>query len=113
MTNENSASNQEKWTELAKRAQADAQLKQQLLNDPTPLVLQSGMKIPAGATVRVVEESGHLRCIFEAPKAAAAAAGAEISETDLHSVVGGTKQVASPVYEIEDFSFDIEQVVSR
>jgi hypothetical protein len=110
MTNENSASNQEKWTELAKRAQAGAQLKQQLLNDPTPLVLQSGMKIPAGATVRVVEESGHLRCIFEAPKAAA---GAEISETDLHSVVGGTKQVASPVYEIEDFSFDIEQVVSR
>jgi hypothetical protein len=116
MTNENPApssnrqpQNQQKWDQLAKRAQADEQLKQQLMNDPTPLVLKEGMEIPAGAMVRVVRESGRLKCIFETPKAAAAA-GAGISESDLSRVVGGAKQLPSALFEIEDYSFDIEQV---
>jgi hypothetical protein len=121
MTNENpapsnnrQAENQQKWTQLAKRAQADEQLKEQLLNDPTPLVMKAGMELPAGATVRVVQDSGHLKCIFETPKVATTGAEAEISESDLSRVVGGAapkpapKPTPTPI-EIQDYSFDIEQ----
>jgi hypothetical protein len=121
MTNENpapsnnrQAENQQKWTQLAKRAQADDQLKQQLLNDPTPLILKEGMEIPVGATLRVVQDREHLKCIFETPRAATAGEGAEISESDLSRAVGGAaprpapKPTPTPI-EIEDYSFDIEQ----
>jgi hypothetical protein len=118
MTNENpapsnnrQAENQQKWTQLAKRAQADEQLKQELLNDPTPLVMREGIEMPAGATVRVVQDGRLLKCIFETPEAAGAGAGAAISESDLSRVVGGAAPKPAPKptpIEIEDYSFSIE-----
>jgi hypothetical protein len=101
MTNESSApssnpppESQQKWSDLVKRARTDERLKQQLLEDPTPVLLREGIDIPEGAQVRVVEARPHLYCIFETPRAAAAAAGAELTADDLSSVTGGGDVVA-------------------
>lgn len=97
MTNDNfsSSSNQQKWSELVKRAQTDEFLHQQLLNDPTPVLQNEGIEIPAGAEARVVEDSGQLQCLFETPQAAAAAAGAELTPDELSGVTGGNAKGAS------------------
>jgi hypothetical protein len=101
MTNDSStpssnpqSENQLKWSELAKRARTDEQLKQQLLSDPAPLLRKEGIEIPEGAQVRVEEDNSHLYCIFATPRAAAAAAGAELTANDLSSVTGGGAVVA-------------------
>jgi hypothetical protein len=92
MTNENApnnSQNQQTWSQIVKRAQTDQQLHQQLLSDPLPALKAAGIEIPEGAQVRVEENSGHLNCIFELPRAAAAAAGAELSAEELSTVTGG------------------------
>jgi hypothetical protein len=81
--------NQQKWSQLAKRAAADETLKQRLLNDPVPLLQEQGIEMPAGAVVQVVEDGGIFRCLVGLAKAAAAAGGAELTAKDLSSVVGG------------------------
>jgi hypothetical protein len=83
------AEGQRQWSKLVERASKDAELKQRLLNDPAPLLREAGIEVPAGAAVRVTEEKGSLNCVIESGKAAAAAAGTELTEGDLTSVVGG------------------------
>ena len=84
------AQDQKKWSKLAEGACKDAELKLRLLNDPTPLLREAGIEVPAGAEVRVMEEKGSLNCVIESGKAAGAAAGRELAEADLANVAGGT-----------------------
>jgi len=86
------AEGQRQWSKLAERACKDAELKQRLLNDPTPLLREAGIEVPAGAEVRVLDEHGSLNCVIESGKAARAAAAGELAEADLANVAGGTQK---------------------
>ena len=78
---------QRKWAQLVKRAWSDETLKQQLLNDPAPLLREHGIAIPAGADVRVVQDKDTVACIVEPLKSADDLA--ELTTSDLSGVVGG------------------------
>ncbi len=80
---------QRKWTQLVKRVWTDETLKQQLLNDPAPLLREHGIAIPAGAAVRVVQDKDTVACIVEPVKPASDLA--ELTTSDLSGVVGGTR----------------------
>ncbi len=86
------AEGQRQWSKLAERACKDAELKQRLLNDPTPLLREEGIEVPTAAEVRVTEEHGSLNCVIESGKAARAAAAGELAETDLANVAGGVRK---------------------
>lgn len=86
---------QRKWTQLVKRAWTDETLKQQLLNDPTSLLREHGIAIPAGADVRVVQNKGTVACIVESVKSADDLA--ELTASDLSGVVGGKPASAKRV----------------
>jgi hypothetical protein len=88
------AQDQKKWCKLAERACKDAELKQRLLNDPTPFLREAGIEVPAGAEVRVTEQHGSLNCVIESGKAARAAAAGELAEADLDNVAGGTPKAS-------------------
>ena len=95
MSDAPSSGNQQKWSELVMRASRDAELKQRLLSNPTPVLQEAGIEVPAGANVHVTEENDRMHCTIEAVKAAAAAAGAsELTPADLASVAGGADIVA-------------------
>jgi hypothetical protein len=85
------AEGQRQWSKLTERACKDAELKQRLLNDPTPLLREAGIEVPTGAEVRVTEEHGSLKCVIEFGKPARAAAAGELAEGDLANVAGGAK----------------------
>jgi hypothetical protein len=80
---------QRKWTQLVKRVWTDETLKQQLLNDPAPLLREHGIAIPAGAAVRVVQDKDTVACIVEPVKPTSDLA--ELTTSDLSGVVGGTR----------------------
>jgi hypothetical protein len=95
MTNESYAEsshpeNQQKWSQLVKRAQNDEQLQERLLSDPAPVLRNEGIEIPDGAEARVLKEGGHLRCVFESRPASA-----ELNAEELSSVTGGGAKAAS------------------
>src|ERR1700691_1777867 len=91
------AQGQRQWSKLAKRACKDAELKQRLLNDPTPLLREAGIEVPTGAEVRVTEEHGSLNCVIEAGEPAGGAVGGELAEADLANVAGGlTRPTGKP-----------------
>jgi len=76
---------QQKWSELVKRAWSDDQLKQRLLNDPEPLLRESGVEIPEGTKPRVVVDKDTVSVEF-LPKTAQEG---ELTENALGAVVGG------------------------
>jgi hypothetical protein len=80
---------QRKWTQLVKRAWTDDTLKQQLLNDPAPLLREHGIAIPVGADVRVVQDKDTVACIVEPMKSADNLS--ELTASELSGVVGGTR----------------------
>jgi hypothetical protein len=86
---------QRKWTQLVKRAWIDETLKQQLLNDPAPLLREHGIAIPTGANVRVVQDKDTVACIVESVKSADDLA--ELTTSDLSGVVGGKAASDKPV----------------
>jgi hypothetical protein len=108
-TSNRQAQGQRQWSKLAERACKDAELKQRLLNDPTPLLREAGIEVPAGAEVRVTEERGSLNCVIESGKAARAAAGGELAEADLANVAGGRKAGESPVIYLQ-YTFSMVSV---
>jgi hypothetical protein len=74
-----------KWGELVSKAWSDAALKKRLLADPAAVLKEHGLIVPAGITVKVVENTDkvvHLT-LPTAPSAA------ELSEQELQAVAGG------------------------
>jgi hypothetical protein len=79
---------QKKLSQLVKRAWGDEKLKERLLNDPTPLLRENGIELPAGVEARVVADKDSVSFQFQPDKPAGD--GAELTENALTSVVGGT-----------------------
>jgi hypothetical protein len=96
------AQGQRQWSKLAERACKDAELKQRLLNDPTPLLREAGIEVPAGAEVRVTEGHGSLNCVIESGKAAA---GGELAEADLANVAGGLRKAGGTALVYLQYTF--------
>jgi hypothetical protein len=90
---------QRKWTQLVKRAWSDPTLKQQLLNDPAPLLREHGIAIPAGADVRVVQDRDTVACIVDSVKSADDVP--ELTANDLSGVIGGRAGGDKPVKYME------------
>ena len=90
--------NQQKWAQLVTRAWADESLKQQLLNDPAPLLREYGIETPAGVDLRVVQDNGIIACMIQPQMFAG-----ELTPSQLSGVVGGTlrKGGDSPVKYLE------------
>jgi len=63
---------------------ADASFKQQLLADPTAALKAEGIEIPAGYTVRVLENTDKVLNYILPPNP-----NAELSDAELESVAGG------------------------
>jgi hypothetical protein len=74
-----------KWGELVSKAWADPALKKRLLADPAAVLNENGLLLPAGVTVKVVENTDKL-CHLTLPLAPSAA---ELSEEELEAVAGG------------------------
>jgi hypothetical protein len=81
--------NQKKLSQLVKRAWADEKLKERLLNDPTPLLRENGIEIPAGVEARVVADIDSVSFLIQPQKSTGDVT--ELTASDLSSVVGGTK----------------------
>jgi hypothetical protein len=89
--------NQQKWAQLVTRAWADESLKQQLLNEPAPLLQEYGIETPAGVDLRVVQDNGIIACMIQ-PRMLAG----ELTPSQLSDVVGGSGKTASkPVKYLE------------
>jgi hypothetical protein len=88
-TEDKNAENEQKWSQLAKRATTDEKLKQQLLTDPAPALRAEGIYLPERSRVRVAEENGRLDCVVETSVRASAAAAGELTGSDMNNIVGG------------------------
>src|SRR5438067_11622705 len=74
-----------KWGELVSKAWSDAALKKRLIADPAGVLKEHGLIVPAGITVKVVENTDKdlHRTLQQAP------AAAELSQQELQAVAGG------------------------
>jgi Nitrile hydratase, alpha chain len=76
---------EQRWTQLMARAWADPAFKAKLLADPASVLKESGLQVPAGITIKVVENTDkvvHLTLpLPPAPE--------ELSEEELHQAAGG------------------------
>jgi hypothetical protein len=75
------------WKQLAAQARSDPALKAKLLADPVGVLKANGVTLPAGITVKVVENTDklvHLVLPVKPPPA-------ELSEEELHQAAGGRK----------------------
>jgi hypothetical protein len=73
------------WKQLAAQARSDPALKAKLLADPTGVLKANGVTVPAGITVKVVENTDtlvHLVLPVKPPPA-------ELSEEELRQVAAG------------------------
>jgi hypothetical protein len=74
-----------KWGELVSKAWGDAALKKRLLADPAAVLKEHGLIVPAGITVKVVENTDKvIHLTLPQPPSAA-----ELSEQELQAVAGG------------------------
>jgi hypothetical protein len=74
-----------KWGELVSKTWNDAALKKRLLSDPAAVLKEHGLIVPAGITVKVVENTDKLIHLT----LPAAPSAAELSEQELQAVAGG------------------------
>jgi hypothetical protein len=81
-----SQENQKKWSQLVTRAWADETLKQRLLSDPMPLLLEQGIEIPAGVEAHVVQDKDTISCMLQTQQLA----DGELTQGELSGVAGGT-----------------------
>jgi hypothetical protein len=86
---------EKKLSEVVNRASADENLKTRLLNDPTPLLRENGIEIPAGLEARVAADKDSISFQFQPHKPAG---GTELTESDLSSVTGGIQFVFRQVF---------------
>ena len=70
---------------------ADANFKQQLLADPAAVLKAEGVEIPAGYTVRVLENTDKVINYVLPPNP-----NAELSDSELESVAGGKSDYPHP-----------------
>ena len=80
--------NEKKLSQLVKRAWSDEKLKERLLNDPTAVLRENGIEIPAGLEARVVEDKDSVSFQFQPEKPTGDVT--KLTASDLSSVVGGT-----------------------
>ncbi len=71
-------------TKILAKCWADASFKQQLLTDPTAALKAEGVEIPAGYTVRVLENTDKVFNYVLPPNP-----NAELADSELESVAGG------------------------
>jgi Nitrile hydratase, alpha chain len=73
------------WQHLVARTWSDPALKAKLLADPAGVLKANGLTVPAGVTVKVLENTDRVLNLVLPVKAAPA----ELSEAELHQVAGG------------------------
>ena len=73
----------QKMNQLIAKAWADEAFKQQLLADPATVLKAQGLELPAGLTVKVLENTDQLVHLVLPPKPT------ELAEDDLDRVSGG------------------------
>jgi hypothetical protein len=74
-----------RWNQLVARAGIDDAFKQRLLADPAGVLKEQGLTLPAGVTVKVLDNTGTVVHLVLPQKPAPA----ELSEEDLRTVAGG------------------------
>ena len=79
------------WGRLVARAWADPAFKAKLIADPAAVLKENGLLVPAGVTVKVVENTDTLFHLTIPLKPAPE----ELSEEDLNRVAGGYCGVAN------------------
>ena len=72
------------WGQVVAKAWTDASFKKQLLADPAAALKASGLEVPRGLQVKVVENTDQVLHLVLPAKASG-----EISEKDLEKVAGG------------------------
>ena len=82
--------NTQKWSQLVAQAWADEKLKQRLLDDPKAVLREQGIKVPAGAEVRVVQPTDKLLYFVLPPKPANVS---ELTSSQLTGVAAGAKDI--------------------
>ncbi len=75
-------------TKAIARAWTDADYKARLLSDPHAALAEVGVAVPAGTTVKVLEDTAETHHLVLPVSPAAAAAG-ELSSEELEQVAGG------------------------
>jgi hypothetical protein len=73
------------WQRLIARAWSDPALKARLLADPAAVLKENGVTVPAGVTVRVVEDTDAVLNLVLPVKPAPA----ELSDEELRQAAGG------------------------
>jgi len=76
-----------KWSQLVAQAWADEKLKQQLLVNPTRVLQEHGIEVPAGVEIRVVENTDKVSYLMLPPKPAGGVA--ELTSGQLSGIAGG------------------------
>ena len=77
------------YAKIIARAWADEEFKQRLLGDPSTVLKENGIDIPAGMTVRFVERQETEILVPLPPQPPESA---ELSDEDLEKVAGGMAQ---------------------
>jgi hypothetical protein len=72
------------WSQVVAKAWTDANFKKKLLADPAAALKASGLEVPRGLQVKVVENTDQVLYLVLPPKPSG-----EISEEDLEKVAGG------------------------
>jgi hypothetical protein len=76
-----------KWAQVVAKAWSDGKFKERLLQDPPSALREFGIDVPAGAEIRVVENTEKVRYITLPAKPVADAT--ELDERELAAVAGG------------------------
>ena len=76
-----------KWSRLVAQAWADEKLKQQLVDNPTRVLQEHEIEVPAGVEIRVVENTDKVSYLMLPPKPAGDVA--ELTSGQLSGVAGG------------------------
>ena len=76
-----------RWTQLVAKTWKDESLRQRLLSNPEDVLKEHGIKSPAGAQVRVLENND--KVIHFTLPARPAVYSDELSDADLEAVAGG------------------------
>jgi hypothetical protein len=76
--------NDQQWSQIVAKAWTDAAFKKRLLADPAAALKESGVEVPRGLQVKVVENTDQVRHLVLPTKPSG-----EISEADLEKVAGG------------------------